>query len=99
MFIGGTYDFVTEYNYTEKIALPTISKIENNIFIKNLGFGNTQTFLNFVAPLVLSDDTYVTGQNIDKNVDSLLFEQNWQKKLLNIRFTNFNIDTVLHTIW
>lgn len=94
MFIGGTYDFVTESNYTGKNALPTISKIENNIFIKNLGFGNTQHFFKFVAPLVLSDDTYVTD-NIDKNVDSLLFEQNSTKKITKYPFTNFNIDTIL----
>ena len=74
IFIGGSYDFETESIYYGKIATPAVPKIENNIFIKNLGFGNTQHFFKFVAPLVLSDNTKIIDNDNNNENDSLLYD-------------------------
>ena len=49
-------------------------KWKNNIFIKNLGFGNTKHFFKFVAPLVLSDNTKIIDIDNNNENDSLLYE-------------------------
>ena len=89
LFIGGTaYDENTEEFINNQ-------KIQDNIYIKNLGYGNTNTNFKFVTPIKLSDNTENINDinDIDPDTESILIEKNnlGVRKLL---LSEFGLNTI-----
>lgn len=89
MYIGGTY-------YSETIpSFIDNNIIQDNIFIKNLGFGNTQQYFKFVSPLKLSDNTPTINDIslVDKNEGYVLIERT--TGINKLVLAEFGLNTIL----
>lgn len=89
LYVGGTY-------IAEDIAsFQNDNIVQDNIFIKNLGFGNTQKYFQFVSPLKLSVNTPVINDVtvIDKNSNSILIERT--TGINKLMLSDFGLDTIL----
>lgn len=72
--------------------------IQDNIFIKNLGYGNLNENFKFVLPIILSNNTKVidiTADNsIDKNTDSVLIGKG-NNPLAKLLLKDLGLNTIL----
>lgn len=91
LFIGGIYYSITDPEYINNV-------IQDNIFIKNLGYGNLNENFNLVLPIKLSNNTPIIDNTIenalDKNTDSLLISKN-DKPVSKLLLKDFGLNTIL----
>lgn len=91
LFIGGIYYSIKDPEYINNV-------IQDNIFIKNLGYGNLNENFNLVLPIKLSNNTPIIDNTIenalDKNTDSLLISKN-DKPVSKLLLKDFGLNTIL----